>query len=221
MKGSATTAKSKKQSPVIEYKWRGINCKRAKGKTGKQAPVAKQQAAILGKASAISARIRLAFKPLLGERPNRPLMYRMNNALQKCLRNGEISKTQTCESLPSIDGFCFYGEPNRYEPFEKVTIIRSSGNKVTIGVPGFENATGVNLSPFYGKINIMICAAACDLLDADADYTFKTEIKLTSTDIPASPAEIVIPFSAGPSKLIVVAVAVNKGAAWIAGAVCN
>ena len=221
MKGSGAPAKSKKQSPVIEYKWKGINCKRAKGKTGRQAAVATQQAAILGRASGISARIRAAFKPILGEKTNRPVMYRLNNTLQQWLRTGEIDSRQPLDHLNSFNDFYFYGKPGTYDPFGMIKMMRTGENKVIIQVPGLANPAVVDSTPFYGKVNIKICVISCELLNPDADSAHKTEIKITSTALPILSQEVNVPLSPGPSKLLVAAASVNGGLAWIAGTLYN
>ena len=95
--------------PVIEYKWKGIKVMRTKGYTGRQAPIAKVQASILGKASSLSARIRKACKPILPGRTDRVLMYRLNNILQQWLRTGQTAATLPVDNISLITGFSFYG----------------------------------------------------------------------------------------------------------------
>src|SRR6476620_2046741 len=74
---------------LIYYKRGNDYLVRAKGNTGRQADVAKKKAGILGKASAISARRRSAFRPVIMDTGSRKLMYRFNNLLQQWLRSGQ------------------------------------------------------------------------------------------------------------------------------------
>jgi hypothetical protein len=221
MKRSSATGNKMKKSPVIIYKWKGINCKRIKGNTGKQAPVAKEQASILGKASGISARLRAAFKTILGEPTNREMMYRLNNALQQWLRTGAANNTEPVDSLPSLDGFSFYGKADNRNPLTVITMGRGTDGMAFLQIPAIEDPAIINGSPFYSPLRIEICVACCDLSDIANTVGFETKITITSNEIPVSSQEIGIPLLSGTGRLVVAAVAANRAFAWIAGTLYN
>jgi len=221
MKKSGTSGNKMINGPVITYKWKGIDCKRAKGKTGKQAPVAKQQASVLGKASAISARLRYAFKDILGEPTDRKIMYRLNNALQQWLRTGAVEAPAAIDSLRSLDGFYFYGETGDTNPLTGINITRGIDGETFLQIPAIDDPAFINDYPFHGSIRITICFASCDISDNNNSIGFKTEITIRGNEIPVSLHQIKTPLLSAPGKLLVTAVAVNRSIAWIAGSLYN
>ena len=220
MKRSAVTGDKIKRSPVIVYKWKGINCMRAKGKTGKQALVAKQQASILGKASRISARLRACFKTILGKPTDRPMMYRLNNALQQWLRTGAANKPESIDTVFSLEGFYFYGA-NADNPFPEITLRRGNNGKILLKIPAIRDPEIIIALSSRRELRIVVCFASCDLSEPENTVGFETEIRIPSNELPVSVQEIEVPLLPGPGKLLVAAVSINRTYAWIAGAIYN
>jgi len=212
---------SETDEPIIIYKWKGIQYSRLKGNTGRQAPVAKIQAGILGKASAISAKLRGACKPMLPGPADRTLMYRLNNALQQWLRTEPQTSTEAVNEIPFLKGFCFYG--NRYgELFHAaMPVSRRAGGDLTLYIPAFDSPNPISPLPFNGQIRLQVIAASININEPAMTNTYETELDISYTGMAIPAQELLLPLPTGPGNLTVVVVAVNETTAGVVGAMYN
>ena len=201
----------------IYYRRRGEYLVRSKGNTGRQASVAKKQAGILGKASAISASLRKAFKPMLPGPVNRSLMYRFNNALQQWLRSGQAETTEQVSNIPFLNSFSFTGDPF----YVSMPVIRLYTGNIVIQIPAFDSPNPIHPLPFEGQINLHIMAASCNLQEPADTRSNETILNIIYNGIPIPSQELMIPLQTLPGCVTVVALSVNGISAGIVGAMYN
>ena len=201
----------------IYYRRRGEYLVRSKGNTGRQASVAKKQAGILGKASAISASLRKAFKPMLPGPVNRSLMYRFNNALQQWLRSGQAETTEQVSNIPFLNSFSFTGDPF----YVSMPVIRLYNGNIVIQIPAFDSPNPIHPLPFNGQINLHIMAASCNLQEPADTRSNETILNIIYNGIPIPSQELMIPLQTLPGCITVVALSVNGISAGIVGAMYN
>ena len=201
----------------IYYRRRGEYLVRSKGNTGRQASVAKKQAGILGKASAISASLRKAFKPMLPGPVNRSLMYRFNNALQQWLRSGQAETAEQVNNIPFLNSFSFTGDPF----YVSMPVIRLYNGNIVIQIPAFDSPNPIHPLPFDGQINLHIMAASCNLQEPADTRSHETILNIIYNGIPIPSQELMIPLQTLPGCITVVALSVNGISAGIVGAMYN
>lgn len=207
--------------PVIYYKWKGIYCERAKGNTGRQAPVAKQQAGILGQASAISARIRNSLKHLLPVTPGRELMYRLNNAIQQWLRTGQANTAEPVSEIPFLKNFSFSANKTNDDFHVSMPVSRTAGNNLILHIPAFDSPNPVHPLPFNGQISLNIMVVCCNLHDTTDTRTYQREINIDYNGIAIPAQDLLLPVETKRGCLTVISLSVNKQAAGIVGAMYN
>ena len=201
----------------IYYRRRGEYLVRSKGNTGRQASVAKKQAGILGKASAISASLRKAFKPMLPGPVNRSLMYRFNNALQQWLRSGQAETAEQVNNISFLNSFSFTGDPF----YVSMPVIRLYNGNIVIQIPAFDSPNPIHPLPFEGQINLHIMAASCNLQEPADTRSNETILNIIYNGIPIPSQELMIPLQTLPGCVTVVALSVNGISAGIVGAMYN
>jgi hypothetical protein len=207
---------------TIFYKWKGVHVMRAKGRTGNQAPVAKQQAAIMGKASAISARLRAAFKPLVADAGSRKVMYRLNNILQQWLRTKPMDSTAPVENIELINGFSFSdNEANGSAFYAAIPVRKFDNGQLFMQIPSFDSPNPISPLPFSGQINIKAIAVSCNIENpADStSYTAELNIAYDGTPVPAQALPLTL--ETKPGYVTVVAVSINDMVAGIVRAMYN
>ena len=205
---------------TIFYKRNGEYYSRSKGRTGTQAPIAKQQASLLGQASALSARLRKAFKPLLPVPASRTLMYRLNNVLQQWMRNGQPAQTGEVNDIQLLKGFSFSDGKTADDFYAVMPISRLSNGNIALHIPSFDSPNPIHPLPFTGQISLHIMAVSCNLADSNETQVFETNIEIAYTGyVPANDLEI--PVQTKPGHILVVALSVNKLTTGIVGAMYN
>lgn len=202
---------------TIFYKWRGDYLFRSKGNTGRQAIQAKQQAGIMGRASALSARLRKSFKPLLPGPTNRALMYRLNNILQQWLRSGQPSITEQINEIPSLKGFSFSGD----DFYVVMPISRTRDGHLLLHIPAFDSPNPIHPLPFSGQISLHIMAASCNLDDAADNRSYETILDIFYNGTPIPAQDLLIPLQTMPGCITLVALSVNKMSTGVVGAMYN
>ncbi len=207
---------------VIYYKSKGRHLVRTKGKTGTQGQEAKIQAAILGKAAAVSAKLRKAFMPLLPDPKNRKLMYRLNNALQKWLRSDPLKVHTPVNHIPSLVGFSL----NEVNPlgtvfYTALPVTRTGDGQLLLQIPAFDSPNPIAPLPFNGQIAVKVMAVTCHLVNTEDVSQFETTLNIFYTGDPVPAQELLLPVQTGEGKLSVVAISVNGSAAGFAGALWN
>ncbi len=201
----------------IYYKRKGEFLVREKGNTGKQAAIARKQAGILGRASAISASLRKAFKPMLPGPVNRSLMYRFNNALQQWLRSGQAETTVPINYIPFIQGFSFTGDPF----YVSMPVNRLASGNLVIQIPALDSPNPIHPLPFSGQVNLHIIAATCNVQSPAASVSHEIIHNISYHGIHIPAQELLIPVQALHGNITVVALSVNGMSAGIVGALYN
>lgn len=206
----------------ICYKSRGKYLVRAKGNTGRQAMEAKIQAGILGKASAISARLRKSFASLLPDPGNRQLMYKLNRVLQHWLRTNPIENTARLNEISFLNGFTF----NEANPlgamfYTTMPVYRSEDGQLRLQIPAFDSPNPVAPLPFSGYKHIRVNVASCNLSNTDDVQQYATELRIDYNGTPVPAQLIELPLQTKQGYLTVVAVSVNDMAAGITGSLWN
>lgn len=206
----------------IFYKSGGSYLVRAKGNTGRQAKEAKLQAGILGKASAISAKLRTAFTTLLPEPKNRRLMYRLNNVLQRWLRTVPVDFPDQVNEIPLLRGFSFHEDDVLGGMFyAAMPVKRTVDGNLSLQVPALNSANPISPLPFTGEIRLKLIAVSCNLVDPAITNSTELLSVITYTGIPIEAQEIILPIQTKAGYLSVVAVSVNEQIAGIVGAMYN
>lgn len=207
---------------IIFYKSKGVHLFRKKGNTGKQAPIAKQQAAIMGRASGISAKLRGPLKPLIPETAGRRLMYRLNNSLQQWLRTKPEEITEQVDNIPLLNGFAFEEHNAIIEMFHAaLPVISTDDRSLFIRIPAFDSPNPINPLPFSGRIDIKAIAVSCNLQNPADTISHQAgfAIDYDGTPVPAQELKLEIKPRAG--YLTVVAVSINDMVAGIVRAMYN
>ncbi len=207
--------------PVIYYKWRGQYLTRSKGNTGRQADVAKQQARILGKASAVSAKMRAIFKPIIADATSRKQMYRFNNVLQQWLRSGDAAKTEQLDSIQLLQGFSFNNNSNTNDFYIAMPVSRTGNNELLLHIPSFDSPNPVHPLPFSGQVRLHVIATSIDVSNPADTISYESVIEMNYTGIPIAAQEVLLPVQTKPGCLTVVALEVNRIAAGVVGAMYN
>jgi len=205
----------------IFYKWRGADVSRLKGNTGNQAPVAKKQAAILGKASALSARLRASFEPILPPPINRKILNRFNNAIQQWLRLGQIVETGPIDNIPFISGFNFYGAENVAGYLSHFSVDRTVGGAPTLTITELDPSEYPRILSSKGNAHLQIIVASLNVKNPAAieSSELKTDISFTTDQFPAQ--VLPLPLQTSPGYMMVVAFSTNGSNVSIAGAMYN
>ena len=206
---------------LVYYKMNDEYFTRIKGRCGKQAPVAKKQAAVLGQASALGARIRKAFSLVVRTPVNRKLMYSFNKVLQQWLHTGQAAGDEVLNDIPYIRGFSFYGKGA--EDFFRVAlpVNRTADGHIALQIPPFDSPNPIHPLPFNGKVLLQVCAASCKLNDRTDTSTWQTELDIRYNGTPIPAQQLSIPLQTGAGRLVVVVVAVNRRVAGVVGVMYN
>lgn len=207
---------------VIFYKSKGVHLFRAKGKTGNQAPVAKQQAAIMGKASAVSAKIRAALKPMIPTESSRRLMYRLNNVLQQWFRTNPTEEKAFINSVALLSGFAFEEQNPVGDMFYgALPVERYEDGSMSIRIPAFDSPNPISPLPFSGEINIKVIAVSCNIQNPVDTTHFETGFAIQYDGTPVAAQELPLRLHTRPGYLTVVAVSINNMVTGIVRAMYN
>lgn len=194
---------------------------RKKGNTGRQAPVAKKQASLLGKASAISARLRSGFKPLLADPGNRKLMYRLNNVLQQWLRTEPLENANLENDINLLKGFSLRESGYGDVFYAAMPVKRETSGNLSIHIPAFDSPNPIAPLPFNGNINLHIITLCCNINMPTEIRSFETRLDISYTGLPVPFRELPLSIQPAAGELTVVAVSVNNMTAGIVGAMWN
>ncbi|MBS1929345.1 MAG: hypothetical protein IT254_06125 [Chitinophagaceae bacterium] len=196
---------------MIYYKSGNEYLVRAKGKTGKQADVAKQQAGILGKASGLSARIRAALKPIVFVSNTRSFMYRFNNVIQKWLRTEAYKQEGWIRNIEGIQGFSLKADD--YSSFGVVMdVTRNENGQLILQIPTFDSPNPIHPLPFNGKISFDFVAVAVTLNEPVVTERYHTRVDINYNGQYEPGRQILLPIQSGAGKLVVIGLSINDGA---------
>ncbi len=205
----------------IYYERNGKFYKRAKGNTGRQADIAKKQSALLGKASAISAKIRAAVKPIIPDPANRRLMYRLNRSLQQWLRSEQHHTSDHINFIGDLNGFSFSSDSESNDFGVAMPVIRKEDDYIAIQVPSFDSPNPIHPLPFDGNIRLEIIATSTNI-DNPAETTHTTEtLAFPYYGDPVPARELALNIKTQKGYLTVVSLSVNNITAGIIGALYN
>jgi hypothetical protein len=207
--------------PDIYYKRGDEYLVRAKGNTGKQAEVARQQAGILGKASAISASLRAVFKPLMVSPKSRTLMYRFNNVLQQWLRSGQSTEAGHIDSIAALQGFSFDSNSRTNDFYIAMPVSRTSNNELLLHIPALDSPNPIYPLPFHGQIRLHVIAASCNVAKPAEIISYETTVEINYSGIAIAAQQVLLPVQTKAGYLTVVALLLNETAGGIVGAVYN
>ena len=196
---------------MIYYKSGDEYLVRAKGKTGTQAEVAKQQAGILGKASGLSARIRAALKPIVFVSNPRAFMYRFNNAIQKWLRTGAHKQQEWIRQIPELQGFSLkVDDTTKFGVAMDIT--RTDSGQLILHIPSFDSPNPIYPLPFSGRISFDIVAVSVSLDESPLTERFQTRVDIDYNGQYEPARQILLPVYSGPGRLVIVGLSINDGA---------
>ena len=206
---------------LIYYKWLGMDVIRHKGNTGKQAPVAKRQAGILGKASAISASLRKAFLPILAAPLKKAVLFRFNNAIQQWLRKEQIIERGPVDNLSPISSFSFYGGEAVLGYLSHFSVKRMDANGIIFHITDLDPADCISVLSSAGIAKLHIIVASINVKDpADTSSAELTiNIPYTAANFPGQIIQLPLQTIAG--HITVVAFSTNGRNVSIAGALYN
>jgi hypothetical protein len=204
----------------IYYERNGQFYKRAKGNTGRQAEIAKKQSALLGKASAISAKIRSSVKPLLSEPANRQLMYRLNRVLQQWLREDQHHTSEQINYIVPLHGFSFSAS-NENDFMVAMPVVRTTEGNIALQIPSFDSPNPIYPLPFEGNILLHIIATTCRIENPSETERFEHVIDIAYDGTPIPANVLNIPLITKQGWLTTVALSINKSSAGIVGALFN
>lgn len=196
---------------MIYYKSGNEYLVRAKGKTGKQADVAKQQAGILGKASKLSARIRAALKQITFVENQRAFMYRFNNVIQKWLRNEGHLQEGRINNISGIQGFSLKADD--YSTFGVVmNVTRTDNGQLVLNIPTFDSPNPIHPLPFTGNINFDFVAVSVTLNEPVVTERYHTRVNINYNGQYEPGRQLLLPVQSGPGRLVVIGLSINDGA---------
>lgn len=196
---------------MIYYKSGDEYLVRAKGKTGTQADVAKQQAGILGKASGLSARVRAALKPIVFVSNSRAFMYRFNNAIQKWLRSEGHKQPGWNKHIPELQGFSLKADDTTKFGVA-MDITRTDNGQIILHIPTFDSPNPIHPLPFNGRISFDIVAVSVSLEDSPVTERFQIRVDIDYNGQYEPGRQILLPVYSGTGRLVVVGLSINEGA---------
>jgi len=196
---------------MIYYKSGNEYLVRAKGKTGTQADVAKKQAGILGRASALSARIRAVIKPIVFVTKSRPFMYRFNNIIQQWLRRGGGQEEHQINGIPEFMGFSLKSDDDtKFGVAMEVT--RTDNNQLILHIPAFDSPNPIHPLPFHGRISFDIVVLSVTLDEPVLTERYQTRVDIAYDGEYEPARQLLLPINTGKGKLTLVGLAINEGA---------
>ncbi len=205
----------------IYYERNGKFYKRAKGNTGRQAEIAKKQSATLGKASAISAKIRAAVKPILPDPANRKLMYRLNRSLQQWLRSEQHHTSEPVNFINDLNGFSFSGDSEINDFGVAMPVIRKQDEYIAVQVPAFDSPNPIHPLPFDGHIRLDIIVNSTSIEDPSVTTQITETLDFPYHGDPVPARELSLDIKTRKGHLTVVCLSVNKITSGIIGALYN
>lgn len=206
---------------VILYKWKGKDKMRAKGRTGRQASVAKKQAKILGRASAIAARIRSAIAPILPPPITRDVLNRFNKAVQQWLRLDQKPVTEPFDNIPFISGFNFYGPENVGDYLSHFIVKRITADSLELHITDLDPSVYKGILSTKGLAKLHFIVASVNVKNPRDQQSTGLEIEIPYTAGYFPGRVLSIPMETCPGHLTVVAFATDKRNVSIAGAMYN
>ena len=124
------------------------------------ADVAIANAGIFGQAVTTATAIRKTLLPLITRHMNRPLMYRLNEAVRQCITAG-IFDNPTPQILTPLTGFTLNKATSFTERFKKtITITKDAGNTLHLNIPALQPATNIT-APAKTKLVYLQAIALC------------------------------------------------------------
>lgn len=194
---------------IIFYKWKGMFCMRAKGNTGKQAPVAVKNGGYFGKASGVSARLRKLLAPILAEPKSRRLMYRLNNALYALLRTDVLDTLAPVNNLPHLSGFSMFEQDDiAHSLTGYLTVERLPDGVLQLKIPAY-NTAYMSMGNGYPYLHLKVVIAACDVQGSIINRTYEQSIILPYVDAHVNGKEIMLPFQCIPGQLTITTAAMG------------
>ena len=195
-------------SELITYTRKGKTYTRAKGKTGTQAPVAKQQASILGKASGLSARIRKAIAPLLPDPKDRALMHRFNAAMQQFLRTLDAQGGQSMQEISSLKLLTF--RPEEPMPDVALQLFYTDGKNLWLQVPAFDSPNPIAPLPFNGYVHMDVIAVSVNINQPEETFSSSIAYHIDYDGTPQPQKTFLLDIPSGEQYLTVIALKVNE-----------
>lgn len=190
---------------VIFYKWKDKFCIRSKGRTGAQAPIAKENGGYFGKASALSKSFRKMLAPILAEPRSRRLMYRLNNAIYALLRERVHETVMPLQSLPHLSGMSLAEEDQVSNSLTGyLTVERTPDGILQLKVPPF-NPAYMSMSDEHPFLHLGVMVVACDMNDpANGHRQYETGFDIPYVDSLFPSRDINQPFQCLPGQLTLV-----------------
>lgn len=219
---NALLQKEASNGPLILYQWKGKTCIRSKGNTGRQAPIAKVQAARLGKASAISAGLRTAFKPFTPGKTDRPMMYRLNNAILQWLKTGYAEKQEIARTVTNLEGFPLSGTGELVKMLQvSMPVSQHPGGGLMLQLPVFDSPNPISPLPYNGEIKIKLITASINVEDPAHKEVAAFDVDIDYHGEPIAARQIKLDVDTHPGFLTVTSLCINDSLAGIVHACYN
>jgi len=199
---------------VIFYEFRGKPCARATPARVKQTKATKASARQFGKASCMSRLLRSGLDSVLPDPKDKPMMYRLNNALLQWLLNYKPARNKLTTDLPFIDQFEFNEESLLSERLKlPLTIDWTKPGKIILDIPKLNPRRDITAPAYTETVHWKIAVTSCsdDLTAVPRKYT--TAVDMEYNDKLITVKRITLPFNVQKDEITVVAVGLNYEAA--------
>jgi len=201
--------------PVIFYEWRGIPCARAKPTKVKQTKATKARAKEFGRAVRYSRLLRERLSISIPSYKDKPMMYRLNNALLQWVRTSDGDKALLAKNISALNGFEFYEDSELNKKLKvKAGVDFEDDKKIIVNIPALIPTSDIMAPKDTKTVEWTIGVARCktnDLSEQGNDPVpyFKTKFEMDYSATAVKAQKIEIPFTSIATDIVLVVISLR------------
>ncbi len=193
---------------IIYYKRNGKYFMRTKPAAVKQSKKSRQASGHFGQAAKLGTPLRKAFAPLYPAGENRPLMYRLNSALQNWVQN-KPGGLAGIHSIPELKDFQLNIATTFSERFRPKLVVSDTGNGLlTVSLPAYSCKKEIAAPAGTSQVHLQFIAVSVSMENNCIDSTAEQHINLpyNNETVPAAGYEFPIPAMPGHMRVLAVSI---------------
>ena len=195
---------------VIFYNWKGIACIRTKPDKVKQAPVAKDNAAVFGMAANRAAILRSLLKPVLPEPGNRKIIHSLDSAFRGWLKTEPLDSLLPINDILFFNGFSFNEKTELGQLLRLPIIVSRAGNgQLLLHIPAVNPVENIRAPVNTSEVLIQVMAASLQIDNPSKQDSVQSQLSIKYISGVMPTADISLPLFTAKGRLSVVAIALQ------------
>ncbi|KAA9036375.1 hypothetical protein FW778_19290 [Ginsengibacter hankyongi] len=195
---------------IIYYQWKGIHCIRTVPAKVRQTKPTKKAAKDFGLAVKSSAVVRYLLRPLMPKDGDRSVIYKVDGAFRKWLKENPLDNTEPADGIPDFEGLAFNDDCDLQKIVQfQITFSRGASGEVLLQWPACNPVSAIKAPTGTCQLVVQCIAATVDVKAPGRQQSTAINFTIPYRDEMMPGREIVFANATSPQCLALVGMSIR------------